>query len=96
MPYGSERNSPLAGRNQALRAGHIRWQASGRRRSLLGAAEPEVTFDVVPRDRWTGEPYELAGRRMVFTSWYYVRPGGYAWVDAQGRGVTASGAKLGP
>ncbi len=70
--------------------------AMGQRRSLLQAAEPEVTFDAVPRDRWTGEPYELAGRRMVFTSWYYVRPGGYAWVDAQGRGVTASGAKLGP
>ncbi len=66
------------------------------RGSPAAAADAEVSFDAVPRDRWTGEPYELAGHRMVFTTWYYVRPGGYAWVDAQGRGVSASGAKLGP
>lgn len=59
-------------------------------------ADFEVTFEAVPRDRFTGEPYELAGPRMVFTTWYYVRPGGFGWVDAQGRGVSASGAKLGP
>ena len=24
--------------------------------------------------RYTGEPYALAGKRMMFTSWLYVRP----------------------
>lgn len=66
------------------------------RGSRQAEAESEVTSEAVPTDRWTGEPYELAGRRMVFTTWYYVRPGGYAWVDARGQGVSASGAKLGP
>lgn len=32
----------------------------------------------------SGEPYELAGSRMVFTNWYYVRPGGFAWRSASG------------
>ncbi|MCL4195722.1 MAG: hypothetical protein KJZ87_28560, partial [Thermoguttaceae bacterium] len=57
---------------------------------LAWSAEGEITFDAVPADQWTGEPYELAGERLVFTSWYYVRPGGYAWLDAQNRGVTAA------
>ncbi|MBI3921588.1 MAG: hypothetical protein HY318_09245 [Armatimonadetes bacterium] len=49
------------------------------------------------KQRVTGEPYELAGRRMVFTNWYYVRPGSYGWYDAAGNGVSASRqAALGP
>lgn len=60
------------------------------------AADPPITFDAVPRDRWTGEPYDLAGRRLTFTSWYYVRPGGYGWVNDRGEGVSASRAPLGP
>ncbi len=31
------------------------------------AEEPEITFDAVPPEKWTGEPYELAGSRLVFT-----------------------------
>ena len=42
------------------------------------AEEAEISFEAVPPGTWTGEPYELAGNRLVFTSWYYVRPGGYA------------------
>jgi hypothetical protein len=60
------------------------------------AADDEIRHDLVPRDRWTGEPYALAGKRLAFVDWSYVRPGGYAWVDAQGNGVTASRAKIGP
>jgi len=41
----------------------------------------------------TGEPYELAGKRLVFTSWYYVRPGSFAWVDDKGNGVTVVGSQ---
>jgi hypothetical protein len=36
-----------------------------------------------------GEPYELAGKRIVFTTWYWVRPGEYDWVDDQGKTVLA-------
>lgn len=41
----------------------------------------------------SGEPYELLGKRLVFTNWYYVRPGTFAWVDAQGHGVTVVGSQ---
>lgn len=41
----------------------------------------------------TGEPYELAGKRLVFTNWYYVRPGSFAWVDDKGNGVTVVGSQ---
>jgi hypothetical protein len=37
-----------------------------------------------------GEPYELAGKRIVFTTWYWVRPGEYNWVNDQGESVMAS------
>ena len=60
-------------------------------------AEEEVSFDAVPSDAWTGEPYELLGNRMFFTSWYFVRPGNYGWKDDEGHSVTASRqAKIGP
>ena len=39
----------------------------------------------------TGEPYALAGKRLAFTSWYYVRVGGFAWIDAAGDNVTVAG-----
>src|ERR1043166_3159193 len=35
-----------------------------------------------------GEPYELAGNRLVFTNWYYVRPGSFGWHDSSGRRLT--------
>ncbi len=38
-----------------------------------------------------GEPYELGGKRLVFTTWQYVRPGEFAWVDEHGQGVSVSG-----
>jgi len=65
--------------------------------TIAPAEEPKISFDVVPPDQWTGEPYELAGSRLVFTSWYYVRPGGYAWVDEKGGNVSARrDLKIGP
>lgn len=39
----------------------------------------------------TGEPYELAGNRIVFTNWFYVRPGGFGWFNARGENVTVRG-----
>lgn len=39
-----------------------------------------------------GEPYELLGQRLVFTNWYYIRPGTFRWRDSAGRalGLSAS------
>jgi hypothetical protein len=30
------------------------------------------------------EPNLLAGKRLIFTSWFYVRPGGFQWHDREG------------
>lgn len=40
-------------------------------------------------ERASGEPYRLRGHRIVFTNWFYVRPGGHAWVNEKGEGVSA-------
>ncbi len=56
-----------------------------------GVVEAAVTPPPdVPR---TGEPYELAGKRLVFTNWHYVRPGSFAWVDDKGKGATVVGSQ---
>lgn len=43
----------------------------------------------------TGEPYELAGSRLAFTNWFYVRPCTFGWYDDRGRNVSVRG-DLGP
>ncbi len=40
----------------------------------------------------TGEPYRLAGKRLVFTNWLFIRPGSFAWLDEQGSNVTVGGS----
>lgn len=39
-----------------------------------------------------GEPYEPAGKRLVFTNWFYVRPGEFGWYDRTGNNVTVTGS----
>jgi len=34
-----------------------------------------------------GEPYDLAGKRMAFLNWYYVRTGSFSWRDRSGKKV---------
>lgn len=41
----------------------------------------------------SGEPYLLPGRRLVFATWFYVRPGTFAWVNAAGENVTVGGSE---
>lgn len=53
------------------------------------AQSPAARLGVAQRP--VGEPYELAGKRLVFTNWFYVRPGGFAWLDSQGRNVAVAG-----
>lgn len=49
----------------------------------------------------TGEPYELQGNRIVFTNWYFIRPGVLLWLDEDGNYVNraeqgAENPKYGP
>ena len=37
-----------------------------------------------------GEPYELEGTRMCFTTWYWVKPGRFDWEDNDGKSVFAN------
>ncbi|MEK7752905.1 MAG: hypothetical protein AAB654_13370, partial [Acidobacteriota bacterium] len=39
-----------------------------------------------------GEPYELAGKRLFFLNWYYIRPGSFAWRDENGKTVGLTSA----
>jgi hypothetical protein len=51
----------------------------------------------VEHGKQLGEPYRLAGRRLVFTTWIHVRPGEFDWRDKDNRSVFASKtAKIGP
>jgi len=36
-----------------------------------------------------GEPYELLGKRLVFTNWIYIRPGDVGWYNEEGQAVNA-------
>src|SRR6266550_2318274 len=36
-----------------------------------------------------GEPFELSGKRIVFTTWYWVRQGQTEWLNAEGKSVFA-------
>lgn len=51
----------------------------------------------VEHDKTLGEPYVLAGNRLVFTTWIHVRPGEFDWRDRNNRSVFASKVdKIGP
>ena len=43
-----------------------------------------------------GEPYELLGKRIVFNTWYYVRPGQPQWYDPQTGKELSTSATAGP
>ncbi|MBI4580173.1 MAG: hypothetical protein HY718_10755 [Planctomycetes bacterium] len=47
----------------------------------LGLASVSLAIE---HGRPGGQPYELAGRRIVFSTWYYVRPGQPDWQDDAG------------
>ncbi|MGQ9919402.1 MAG: hypothetical protein ACUVS7_18540 [Bryobacteraceae bacterium] len=38
-----------------------------------------------------GEPYELGGKRLMFTTWQLVRPGSFAWVNERNENVSVAG-----
>jgi hypothetical protein len=62
--------------------------------AVLALAPAAIAVD---HTRSAGEPYALAGKRLVFTNWYYIRPGQIDWLDASGKSVYGdSKTKAGP
>jgi hypothetical protein len=62
-----------------------------------------LVLTTTPRDAWAvehtkpqGEPYALAGKRLVFTTWAFVRTGQLDWADEKGETVYAQPVKIGP
>jgi hypothetical protein len=53
----------------------------------------EVVKGIKTRRIVQGEPYELAGKRLVFTHWYYVRPGDLDWLNDKGESVYVHGSE---
>jgi hypothetical protein len=49
-------------------------------------ATPEV-MEVLKTAPFTGEPYELRGKRIVFTDYYFIRPGVLLWLNDKGKYV---------
>jgi len=60
---------------------------------VAAAEQPvrEVVRGITTRRIVQGEPYELAGKRLVFTNWYYVRPGDLGWINDKGESVYVKG-----
>ncbi|MBI4581678.1 MAG: hypothetical protein HY718_18425 [Planctomycetes bacterium] len=58
-----------------------------------GAAASTASGPAAAGPPISGEPYELGGRRLVFTSWQYVRPGSFAWLDEKGNNVSVVGTQ---
>ena len=90
-----QRRLPLADRRleranryqrRGRHAGHPALRAAPRRPVRLRVGGVAMATTIL-----TGEPYALAGTRLAFTSWYYVRVGGFAWIDAAGDNVTVAG-----
>ena len=55
------------------------------------APERKVFEGITTRRIVPGAPYDLAGKRVVFTSWYDIQPGDLDWRNAEGKSVYVSG-----
>ncbi len=63
---------------------------------VVMAVTPKISHSMY-HDKGYGEPYELLGKRIVFTTWYWVRPGQMDWRDDEGKSVFADkGVMAGP
>ena len=61
--------------------------------TAAAAEEPrEVAPGIATQRIIQGEPYELAGKRVVFLNWYYVHPGNFDWRFPNGSGAMVAGA----
>ena len=58
---------------------------------LLAASERPVVAGITTTRLVPGQPYELAGNRIVFANWYYVQPGDLDWRNVEGKSVYVRG-----
>lgn len=56
---------------------------------VIAAAIFTIRAEAIIPDKGYGEPYDVGGKRIVFTSWYWVRPGQMDWQDEAGKSVFA-------
>lgn len=82
------RRNVLAAAGGAFLGGPLLGFLRGRRL----AAEPAPPAE---KPSWAsiGEPYALAGKRLVFTNWYYIRPGSFGWYNDAGKYVSMGGSE---
>ena len=55
------------------------------------APERKVLDGITTTRLVPGKPYELAGKRIVFTNWYYIQPGDLDWRNKEGKSVYVKG-----
>jgi hypothetical protein len=58
----------------------------------LSAPQRKVVDGITTSRLVPGAPYELAGKRIVFSNWYYIQPGDLDWRDAGGKSVYVAGS----
>jgi hypothetical protein len=68
------------------RRGFLKAATSAATASLTASAE-ESAAGVAKEPVAYGEPYELAGNRLLFLNWHYIRTGSFAWYDDSGQKV---------
>jgi hypothetical protein len=64
------------------------FQTAGAIPMAAAAASPAQEGDRPGNLPVLGEPYELAGQRMAFLNWFYIRTGSFAWVGPDGKKVS--------
>ena len=54
--------------------------------NLLSADESTARYleEISKEKTFWGEPYELAGKRLFFTDFFYIRPGALNWLNEEG------------
>ena len=53
--------------------------------------EREVIDGITTKRVIPGAPYDLAGKRIVFTNWHYIQPGDLDWRTSDGKSVYVRG-----
>jgi hypothetical protein len=64
---------------------------AGTRPACAQPAPREVAEGITTTRVIGGEPYELAGNRIVFANWYYIQPGDLDWRNEKGESVYVVG-----
>jgi len=65
--------------------------AVGPPRTLAEPPRREVVSGYSTTKLIPGVPYDLAGKRVVFTNWNFIQPGDLDWVNDEGKSVYVHG-----